>query len=57
MEHLTASWTLLDTKIPFPMSYPIALMVDINIFPDCVKETENGDLLKLYKNNVLMIIN
>ena len=37
----TDSWTLLDTKIPFRMESPIALMVDIDIFPDCAQETEN----------------
>ena len=40
-EPSTDSWTLLDTKIPFRMEEPIALMVDIDIFPDCAQETEN----------------
>ena len=40
-EPSTDSWTLLDTKIPFRMESPIALMVDIDIFPDCAQETEN----------------
>ena len=40
-EPSTDSWTLLDTKIPFRMENPIALMVDIDIFPDCAQETEN----------------
>ena len=41
-EHSTDSWTLLDTKIPFPCYVPIALMVDIDIFPSCSDGAENG---------------
>ena len=29
------SWTLLDTRIPYNVSSPIALMVDLDIFPSC----------------------
>ena len=36
------SWTLLDTKIPFRVSNPIALMVDIDIFPSCSGEVESS---------------
>ena len=41
-EILDDSWTLLDTKIPFPCYVPIALMVDIDIFPSCSDGAENG---------------
>ena len=40
-EKLDDSWTLLDTKIPFNVSTPIALMVDIDIFP-CYDGPESG---------------
>ena len=41
-EKLSDSWTLLDTKIPFPSFVPIALMVNIDIFPPCSDAAENG---------------
>ena len=34
-EILDNSWTLLDAKLPFNRSVPVALMVDIDIFPSC----------------------
>ena len=34
-EILSDSWTLLDTRIPYNVSSPIALMVDFDIFPSC----------------------
>jgi len=37
------SWTLLDTKIPFHVANPIALMVDIDIFPLCSDEVESSE--------------
>ena len=36
------SWTLLDTKIPSPMWYAVALMVDLDIFPPCSDEARNN---------------
>ena len=41
-EPLIDSWTLLETRIPFAAINPIAMMVDIDIFPDCAHDTENG---------------
>ena len=43
-ETLSDSWTLLDTRIPYNVSSPIALMVDIDIFPSCSDgaDTSNG---------------
>ena len=37
------SWTLLDTKIPFHVANPIALMVDIDIFPSCSGEVQSSE--------------
>ena len=34
-EVLSESWTLLDTRIPYKVVSPIALMVDLDIFPSC----------------------
>ena len=40
-EILDNSWTLLDAKLPFNRSVPVALMVDIDIFP-CYDGAESG---------------
>jgi len=34
-EVLSGSWTLLDTRIPYNVTAPIAMMVDLDIFPSC----------------------
>ena len=41
-EPLADSWTLLETRIPYAAINPIAMMVDIDIFPDCAQDTGNG---------------
>jgi len=38
-EKLSDSWTLLNTKIPYRSENPMALMVDIDIFPSCSTTT------------------
>ena len=32
------SWTELETKIPYYVQFPVAMMVDIDIFPPCPGE-------------------
>ena len=41
-EKLSDSWTLLNATIPYRAGAPIALMVDIDIFPSCSDEVEGG---------------
>ena len=39
-EKLSDSWTLLNATIPYRAGNPMALMVDIDIFPSCSDEVE-----------------
>ena len=41
-EKLSDSWTLLNATLPHRAGNPVALMVDIDIFPSCSDEVEGG---------------
>ena len=41
-EKLNDSWTLLETRLPVPLVEPVAMMVDLDIFPPCPDADDNS---------------